>query len=164
MPRKEHRRIAIGVRLRKMPQRDGFAVKVNVHTTVIGHHGQSVRGIRRLLVFGHDHIHHRPIRHQGPGVVVGHDHRAFWAQRQISLSVVEVSMGVNNKVDAVAAQRGNSRFNFVHHLRKLIVYDQYTVLAGRDCNIASQTKEHVEAVCHLLRGDLSALEIPTETG
>ncbi len=78
--------------------------------------------------------------------------------------MIEVAMGIDHKIDAVSTQCGNSRFDFVHHLRELVVYHQHPIFTDRDRDIAAQPEQHVEAVGYLFRNDLGALKVPAKAG
>ena len=136
------------MRWRKVHQIYLIIVKVNLHTVIKGQHRQGCFGIGLLLVLGDDQIYQSALRHIGPSITVCDNRCSLGAQRVIAFGMIEVPMGVDGVINAVATDFTNRCFDLFHHLRKLIVYDQHTVTADGNAYVSAHTKEDVQAVSH----------------
>ena len=76
--------------------------------------------------------------------------------------MIKMPVRIDRKINGATTQFSNGGIDAIHHLRKLIVHDQHTILADRYGNIATDAEQHVKTVCHLLGHDLSTFKVPSK--
>ena len=77
--------------------------------------------------------------------------------------MIEMPVRIDRKINGATTQFSNRGIDAIHHLRKLIVYNQHTILTNRYGNIATDTEQHVKAIGHLLGHDLSTFKVPSKS-
>ena len=90
------------------------------------------------------------------------DPRALGAEGLIAVRVVEMPVRVDHEVDLAAAELADPGLVLRHHLRELIVDEQYAVRADRRDDVAAHAEQHVEVVRELLRRDRRGSELLVE--
>ena len=88
-----------------------------------------------------------------------HNDRAGFAEVLVAVGVIVVPLGVDDELNRLIGEGGDSGDDLVGELGKLVIHDKRAVLTGTDGNIPAAALQHIDARGHARRRDLNLAKV-----